>query len=1095
MWNDETTRSASEERIPVSSHPVDGYSPAPHPSNNSDDGGHVHPDNEDLLLPTVTTDDDQMIDILHHHPTSPSMILDDEDEEQQYVPESLRDFVFQVQTNLVRAKDSILAGTMVMDDAGGISFDSNDMSPRHGDPDIREDDADRQLKGDVLTRLDERRRRLAEQNRGNQVNNEKEEEEDEQQYLVEIAEDVSEQFWSPDLKSSPPPNPVASITDSQIKREATAALLSPPYQYVQPSPSAKIGEVPTEQTKEHQPCTNRDSGNGRPIVTDIPPSFEKDSVSHPSTLDVAVSSMQETGRSPHFETMPPTQSDVMTLVTSLQLEEPEMEIEFGDPDDEYAHQQEDSFMEMQDPMEHDVQPRDARAWSAIPSPDRSAITHIGDLDETCYPMASQMSEVIPDNVVLPSPLTPSSPKPLDPTSTSRAKSVTSHSELLSSPSRSPDRARSIRRTLNITKKRNTTTTAATTSTNAKPTRESTLHRSRPLAVKTKQSQITATTERKKSPVPSSTARVETKSSKKNNFLSPSSEVENRKVNVNTSSSIDRLMRNTVASLARTTASLEQVSPTETIKSPVTVEEAMMKAKERVRTRLLKEKQSSLAPGQTPRNVSTVDEKIARARERARMRQLEKEAAARAAIRSNPLGTGRSSGSQTITKSSAISTVSTVIASERKPLSVSTALKSHKLTVPKTPNFATTAKLGERKPPPPAPISMANSTQVLMKGLRQDLSLSTPKVKLAYVHAPHFATTDRYGEKVVTPGGSSFVTLAQSTTILMNELRRESTPYSPSHRQRMGVTVPISPKFHTSTRRTLPKSAAEQEEEMMKEFNSHPFKAAPIMASDQTKPLQKALVRRKVTTPIPFTLRTDVRGADAKPIPRCPSKEEEDLHVMNEFRFQARPVPNFSKPLKLPALGPTKVKATTTEFKPFHLSTSTRITKEKTADDHNDDETAVFRARPLPKSTYAYRAPVKTESAERHPYTSPEFHPPKLSTGDRSEKRKAVEEASRRRSEQLKLERKQKLKDIQEGKLKEAMKKADLLSPRSRKATECEPFSLESDVRHERYMKDMEQKLREDDEIRQRQMEFHARPFKASPPSLKASPQGEQCAHP
>jgi hypothetical protein len=408
---------------------------------------------------------------------------------------------------------------------------------------------------------------------------------------------------------------------------------------------------------------------------------------------------------------------------------------------------------------------------------------------------------------------------------------------------------------------------------------------------------------------------------------------------------------------------------------MSAKDARARARQRVREKLLKEKAKKTVV--VPKKCS-VDDKVARAQERARQIQLEKEAALQTTIRKR-------------TKS----VTATRTAAKKLPSISTTARPSGRaqLTVPKIPNFATTVKLGAPKVAPAFAVSMANSTELLEKGLRGDLSVvSTPQSKFSFPRAPHVATTKRHGEKVMTPGGGAgTATLAQSGDNFLNGLRKSTRMLSPSKKhQHNGLTIPKGPKFQPASKRALPQSKAEKEAEEMEYYKSHPFKAAPIMAQEPPpKPASKP-VNRRLTTPKPFSLRSNTRVVKKEPPVSTNDRESEEIKEMKEFKFQARPMPSFTQPTK-PQEARVKPSAkTVTQPKPFQLSSGSRVARTSTQTEVEEPKQG-FHARPVPKSTYQFQPQARIKS----PPTSPEAHAFTLSTSTRTEYRKAAAEASHR----------------------------------------------------------------------------------------------------
>ncbi|GAX11392.1 hypothetical protein FisN_22Lh066 [Fistulifera solaris] len=472
---------------------------------------------------------------------------------------------------------------------------------------------------------------------------------------------------------------------------------------------------------------------------------------------------------------------------------------------------------------------------------------------------------------------------------------------------------------------------------------------------------------------------------------------------------------------------------------------------------------------------TLDEKIAAARERARLRSLEKETLLAEKIASK-------------SKPSKIVSVQPVenerlrrFAMKVAPVSSKTRVAKPRVTIPQSPNFATNIKLGTRKPAPPtfAQVSLAQSTDVLRKNLRSQESV--PQVRragLTIPKTPKFATNTRLKPRFITPGArAGIVTLAQSNDVLRKGLRAMTAPVS---KRPNGLTIPKSPKFQTMTKRALPQSAAEKDTEIMNYYQSHPFKAAPIIKElprGKPKVIPPRNQRRSSVSVAP-SLRAGSRVPIAAHPPHASSKEDSEN---TQFKFQARPMPDFFRH-STSILKATNKKPQTQPI-PFRLSPSL-TSPGKTRDRSGEVSETKFRARPLPKSTYEYQPPPKTP-----PRVTNDAKAPDLATAKRTIKHDAVIQLSRARAEALSAEKV----ELQEARKREqhtkALKKSEFASHRIiPNIDNIKPFELQSTKRHELYLKQREEKKRREEEERLKHMEFHARSFHPSPaPSPIQSP--------
>ena len=148
------------------------------------------------------------------------------------------------------------------------------------------------------------------------------------------------------------------------------------------------------------------------------------------------------------------------------------------------------------------------------------------------------------------------------------------------------------------------------------------------------------------------------------------------------------------------------------------------------------------------------------------------------------------------------------------------------TIPRAPNFVTTARYGQKETPSKNGKVQPSDAQKM--GLRDDMSVSSSgsyNRPLTISIAPNFETTTRRGAKA-TPTRRPLVeemTLAQSTDILCNELR-ENRPLSPYKRDRT-LTIPLAPKLHKTT--TSSSKAKRQNKYQSKDKDVRtPFRAKP-----------------------------------------------------------------------------------------------------------------------------------------------------------------------------------------------------------------------------------------------------------------------------
>ena len=613
----------------------------------------------------------------------------------------------------------------------------------------------------------------------------------------------------------------------------------------------------------------------------------------------------------------------------------------------------------------------------------------------------------------------------------------------------------------------------------------------------------------------------------------------RKQPISTKSSrpSSRLMEETAASQARTGAVVPIAH--KVVSSPEVVNESREKARERIRQRrqqFMKEKeQREAASKETSRHAKfSADEGIARARERVRQRLLQQKAAAEKENRAKSnaaagrrASTSRRSGKKpTVPQAPKFATdakygerrvhkqdqpaLAACSGSFEKELRSGDYSKESKtsrpskgkppLTVPKAPKFATDAIYGEKVRAKGDDTTLAQSSELMMKNLRHSDDVSVDgsvgshgsgQRRLTVPHAPHFATTDKLGERQLPPRRVSWAqepTLAQSTDVLAKGLREETPGLTVKRESKL--TIPTTPKFHQSSKRELPKSTEERERELMEQYNAHPFKARPVRrtVSASKPPATKPSNRRK-TMPEPFHLRSDER-VGKKPVEPTPNKEEEDLKEMKR-QFHARQMPSFSKPAKSQ---PNKIAAARhhTTPEPFKFSTKSRASAVAPTPRSEEKEPVLeFKARPLPKSTF--KSPSQPKTPLNSPSSQPsDIKPPTLRSTARAERRQAASEASHKKAEKLAQEKEVQARIRQRKKHNDAILKAEAKSPMPPQ----EPFTLQSSLRHEAYQKQMEEKRREEQAEQKRQTAFHARSFHTTPtPEKIKSPRQPTASQP
>jgi hypothetical protein len=384
-------------------------------------------------------------------------------------------------------------------------------------------------------------------------------------------------------------------------------------------------------------------------------------------------------------------------------------------------------------------------------------------------------------------------------------------------------------------------------------------------------------------------------------------------------------------------------------------------------------------------------------------------------------------------------------------------------------------------------SLAGSVDFMKKGLRQETPAASTKreSKLTMPKPFHFHES-KHSHHPPPSEVKAEPSLAESVNMFMRKGLRDETPASKPAKREPKLTIPEAPKFAPLAQRTLPKSTAEKEEEMMKEFNSRPFKAQPVpravVKRRSARPLPPKAPNRSLTEPVPFHFRVDTRAAAAKPPQGSPDKEQDDLEECKK-QFHARPMP------KLKRHAPREpVDRQVTTPKPFNLATERRGAAAHVVAPSEDEVELKkqFHARPLPQSMYVSPAvnPRKlTTQPQLSTPASAVAGPPKLATSSRTERREAARLESIKNAERKAKEKQAMALRKQREKHHEEMVKASIRSPLAMKS--MQPFHLLSESRHEAYQNQLaEQRLHEEQENRRR-MSFHAKPLpKLSPAAIK-----------
>jgi hypothetical protein len=352
--------------------------------------------------------------------------------------------------------------------------------------------------------------------------------------------------------------------------------------------------------------------------------------------------------------------------------------------------------------------------------------------------------------------------------------------------------------------------------------------------------------------------------------------------------------------------------------------------------------------------------------------------------------------------------------------------SRKVTVPKTPNFAT----AKRKSAVPVVLrrafepTLAQSTDVLIRGLRSDASTSSTsdrssRRKLTVPRTPQLATVQRHGVKTVAAKRhDDKASLANSTELLQAELR---TPY-PS----------------TMTRRKDSSAAT----------------IAPSLPAPRTSSTRNTTPTRKATQPVPFRFQTDRRLSTVSQAKTTvvASSEARDLEEMKK-QFRARPAPKQSGPVT----GTSRRSRDKATFSPTSSSDST--------------------AQP-------YR------SAGRATTTHPACSPRSPLTPDSNDswtikaaRRLELAETARRNAKAMAEQREQDLKARQRESIRQGILRSE--ATRLSVPANAKPFTLQSELRGEQHQRRFQEKVRREMEEQRRLASFHAREYSSSPAASPA----------
>ncbi|GKY91130.1 hypothetical protein MPSEU_000085800 [Mayamaea pseudoterrestris] len=381
-----------------------------------------------------------------------------------------------------------------------------------------------------------------------------------------------------------------------------------------------------------------------------------------------------------------------------------------------------------------------------------------------------------------------------------------------------------------------------------------------------------------------------------------------------------------------------------------------------------------------------------------------------------------------------------------------------LTVPKSPHFATTAKLGDSKLRARdrlAEMTFAQSTDLLRRGLRDssvsftsDGVASTRPRTLTVPQSPKFTMTAKYGEKRLSASrngqNKAAPSLAQSGEVLASQLRVFDPPLTTTSARQ--VTLPVSPKFHSTSKRHERPMAVNNEG------------IQPVRQSRVSMP--NASIRLS-TRPALLPFGNSVTDT-----------------VINSV-FKARPMPNFGKHASVVRM------ASKTSFRSLTARDKQMCTRSDDGTDDDMEQKRPFKAKPLPSTTYQperIKKPAKALTKESAETATKPFN---LKSANRHEQYQAkLREKLREQEEQEKAQRQFHAKEFKCPPAPESRIKS------SKAPTTPAPFQLASLDRHEKFELETKQKLADEDEEMRRLANFKATPVpKSTYESTNSPPHG------
>jgi len=264
-------------------------------------------------------------------------------------------------------------------------------------------------------------------------------------------------------------------------------------------------------------------------------------------------------------------------------------------------------------------------------------------------------------------------------------------------------------------------------------------------------------------------------------------------------------------------------------------------------------------------------------------------------------------------------------------------------------LATSSAKSHQYQSPSADATLAQSDDIFGRALRRDVispsnsSLNTGDKRLTIPKTPAFATTKLHGKPKREAKIEETMSLAQSTELLARQLRTFAP--APSTSRPTKLTLPQAPRFHTIHKRPLPKSSAEIEAEELakfKNFQSLPYRGNEKALHTRSSAGLTKVRKRNLTKPVPFNL-SGGSGSGARP--KVTQDNEDNDQGTNGKRtkgFRAKAMPDFS----FSEVKTTRAR-TVTKPEPFKFAVSMKK-ENPPSSTSNGRSPRGFKARPLPK---------------------------------------------------------------------------------------------------------------------------------------------------